>query len=76
MGFSPFAQVLGDGMAVVDRLHSGYGEGAPSGQGPEQGRIQNEGNKYLKKSFGKLSYINSVTYKGGAPGGKVAGDEL
>lgn len=37
MGFSPFAKVVGDGMAVVDKIFQGYGEGAPSGSGPEQG---------------------------------------
>merc|ERR1711907_344978 len=68
MGFSPFAQVKGDGMAVVDQLYKGYGEGAPSGKGPEQGRIQSEGNKYLKKSFPNLSYIVSAR--------KISRDEL
>src|SRR5204863_347201 len=49
-GFAPFGQVV-SGMDVVDRLHAGYGEGAPSGRGPEQGRVQGEGNAYLKKDF-------------------------
>lgn len=62
MGFAPFAQVKGSGMKVVDKIFSGYGEGAPSGNGPEQGRIQSEGNKYLKKAFPKLSYITDVRY--------------
>src|SRR6266550_859381 len=31
MGFAPFAQVV-EGMDVVDRLYSGYGEGAPRGR--------------------------------------------
>ena len=62
MGFSPFGKVLGSGMTdAVDKIFSGYGEGAPSGQGPDQGRVQSEGNKYLKRSFPKLSYINSIT---------------
>ena len=74
MGFAPFAVVKGDGMKIVDRLYSGYGEGAPSGAGPEQGRIQGEGNKYLKKAFPKLSYINAVRLTG-APA-KAGGDEL
>eukprot|EP00808_Paulinella_micropora_P021734 g54598.t1 len=60
MGFAPFAKVLGDGMEVVDQIYAGYGEGAPSGKGPEQGRIQSEGNSYLKKEFPKLSFIISV----------------
>ena len=60
MGFSPFAVVLEDGMDIVDQLYSGYGEGAPSGKGPDQGRIQTEGNKYLKKQFPNLSYVKSV----------------
>ena len=59
MGFSPFGKVV-EGMNVVDQIFSGYGEGAPSGSGPEQGRIQSEGNRYLKRQFPKLSYINSV----------------
>src|SRR4051812_49202774 len=40
-GFAPFGQVI-SGMDVVDKLHAGYGEGAPGGRGPEQGRVQAE----------------------------------
>jgi len=46
---------------VVDALFGGYGEGAPSGRGPEQGRIQREGNAYLKKDFPNLDYIKKAT---------------
>jgi peptidyl-prolyl cis-trans isomerase A (cyclophilin A) len=59
-GFSPFGQVT-SGMNVVDALFSGYGEGAPSGRGPEQGRIQREGNAYLKKDFANLDYVKKAT---------------
>ncbi len=59
-GFAPFGQVV-SGMPIVDALYSGYGEGAPGGQGPEQGRIQQEGNAYLIKQFGKLDYIEKAT---------------
>jgi len=59
-GFSPFGQVT-SGMNVVDALFSGYGEGAPSGRGPDQGRIQREGNAYLKKDFPDLDYIKKAT---------------
>jgi peptidyl-prolyl cis-trans isomerase A (cyclophilin A) len=59
-GFAPFGQVT-SGMNVVDQLYDGYGEGAPSGKGPEQGRIQAEGNAYLNKDFPRLDTIKSAT---------------
>jgi peptidyl-prolyl cis-trans isomerase A (cyclophilin A) len=59
-GFSPFGQVI-SGMTVVDALFSGYGEGAPSGRGPDQGRVQREGNSYLKKDFPNLDYVKKAT---------------
>lgn len=60
MGFSPFAQVDPASMAVVDRLYSEYGEGAPSGRGPAQARMQSEGNTYLRAEFPGLDYIRSA----------------
>jgi len=60
MGFSPFGKVT-EGMDVVDKINGEYGEGAPSGRGPDQGRIQKEGNAYLKKDFPNLDYIKSAT---------------
>jgi peptidyl-prolyl cis-trans isomerase A (cyclophilin A) len=60
MGFSPFGQVT-TGMNIVDALYSGYGEGAPSGRGPDQGRIQREGNTYLTKSFPNLDFVRKAT---------------
>jgi peptidyl-prolyl cis-trans isomerase A (cyclophilin A) len=60
MGFSPFGKVS-EGMDVVDKINGEYGEGAPRGRGPDQGRIQREGNVYLKKDFPNLDYIKSVT---------------
>jgi peptidyl-prolyl cis-trans isomerase A (cyclophilin A) len=58
-GFAAFGEVT-SGMDVVDKLYSGYGDGAPQGRGPEQGRITAEGNAYLTKSFPKLDYIKSA----------------
>jgi len=59
-GFSPFGKVV-DGMDVVDKINGEYGDGGPWGHGPDQGRIQMEGNAYLKKDFPNLDYIKSAT---------------
>ncbi len=58
MGFAPFGKVKD--MTPVDALYDGYGEGAPGGRGPAQGRMQAEGNAYLRESFPKLDYIKSA----------------
>jgi peptidyl-prolyl cis-trans isomerase A (cyclophilin A) len=60
MGFSPFGQVT-SGMEIVDSLNSEYGEGAPQGRGPNQGRIQEEGNAYLVRDFPQLDYVKEAT---------------
>jgi peptidyl-prolyl cis-trans isomerase A (cyclophilin A) len=60
MGFAPFGQVT-EGMDVVKKLHSGYGEGAPSGRGPDQGAISSRGKAYLDKNFPNLDSIKSAT---------------
>ncbi len=57
--FAPFAKVV-EGMDVVDKLYNGYGEGAPNGNGPSQGRIAAEGNDYLKERFPRLDYIKTA----------------
>jgi peptidyl-prolyl cis-trans isomerase A (cyclophilin A) len=59
MGFAPFGKVV-EGMDVVDKFYSGYGEGAPQGEGPDQGRITNEGKVYLDKYFPKLDSIKQA----------------
>lgn len=59
-GFSPFGKVV-EGMDVVDNLYKGYGEGPPRGRGPNQGRIQMQGNSYLEADFPKLDYIKSAS---------------
>ncbi len=59
MGFAPFGEVT-EGMSVVDSLYGEYGEGSPRGAGPDQGRMQSEGNTYLSASFPKLDYIKGA----------------
>jgi peptidyl-prolyl cis-trans isomerase A (cyclophilin A) len=59
-GFSPFGEVV-EGMDVVDKFYSGYGEGAPQGRGPEQGRLQSEGKPYLDRYFPQLDRIISAS---------------
>ena len=59
-GFPPIGEVT-SGMDVVDKLYSGYGEGAPRGRGPSQGQITAEGNAYLTKDFPKLDYVKKAT---------------
>jgi peptidyl-prolyl cis-trans isomerase A (cyclophilin A) len=59
MGFVPFGQVV-SGMEVVESFYKGYGEGAPMGRGPDQNRVQMEGNSYLKGSFPNLDYVKTA----------------
>lgn len=60
MGFAPFGKIV-SGMDVVDKLYTGYGEGAPNGRGPDQNRIQSEGNAYLNQGFPKLDHVTKAT---------------
>lgn len=57
MGFAPVCIVTGQGMDVVDRLYGDYAE-APTRQ---QGRIQEEGNVFLRQAFPNLDYIVQAT---------------
>jgi peptidyl-prolyl cis-trans isomerase A (cyclophilin A) len=59
MGFAPIGKVTA-GANVVSALYNGYGEGAPRGKGPDQGKLQSRGNAYLRESFPQLDYIKSA----------------
>jgi peptidyl-prolyl cis-trans isomerase A (cyclophilin A) len=59
-GFAPFGRVT-SGMDVVDKLNAEYGEGAPRGRGPDQGRLQTEGNAYLQKEFPRMDFVRKAT---------------
>jgi peptidyl-prolyl cis-trans isomerase A (cyclophilin A) len=60
MGFAPFGQVT-DGINVVDTLYTDYGEGPPTGSGPDQDKIQEQGKPYLDKNFPNLDYVKTTT---------------
>jgi peptidyl-prolyl cis-trans isomerase A (cyclophilin A) len=62
-GFSPFGRVV-SGTEVVEKIYSGYGEGAPNGNGPAQPLIEGEGNAYLEREFPKLDYIKTARIAG------------
>lgn len=53
MGFAPFGEVS-EGMDVVTKFYSGYGEA------PQQPRIAAQGNRYLDAQFPKLTKITSA----------------
>lgn len=59
-GFAPFGKVI-EGMESVNALYSGYGEGQPNGQGPNQGKVHNGGNAYLESEFPELDYIKKAS---------------
>ena len=59
-GFAPFGKVI-EGMDIVDSVYSGYGGD------PDQGKIQEKANQYLRKEFPKLSYIRRARLQGQMP---------
>lgn len=59
-GFAPFGEVV-EGMDVVDKIYSGYGER------PDQGRITNEGDAYLVKNFPMIDKIKMAKVLPAAP---------
>lgn len=59
MGFAPFGEVV-RGMPAVEKLYAGYGEGAPMGAGPDQGKIKTDGNTYLTALFPELDSIETA----------------
>ena len=66
MGFSPFG-VVTEGMEIVQKLYSGYGDGAPQGRGPNNLQIVLQGNEYLVANFPKLDKIVKATIGEGKP---------
>jgi len=59
--FVPFARVI-QGMDVVDKLYSGYGEMMPEGKYIDPNRVENGTNAYLEPHFPKLDMIKRATF--------------
>lgn len=51
LGFAPFAFIDSEGMKIIDKIYSGYG------QRPSQDMIYTQGNNYLKQNFPNMSYL-------------------
>lgn len=67
-GFAPIGRVS-EGMDVVDRIHSGYGELEDfGGAGPRAYNISAQGNQYLVDNFPDLDHIITATVVGPAGG--------
>ena len=57
MGFAPFGKVV-EGMSVIDKLYTGYGETSGGGMRAEhQGKLFEEGNAYLDREFPLLDKL-------------------
>lgn len=59
LGFAPVGKIT-SGWGTIKKLFSLYGEGPPAGTGPDQNRIQDEGNAYLKANYPRLDYITNA----------------
>ena len=60
-GFSPFGKVV-EGMSVVEKLYSGYGENSGGGiRAGKQDKMFEEGNAYLDREFPKLDHLIRAT---------------
>jgi peptidyl-prolyl cis-trans isomerase A (cyclophilin A) len=56
-GFAPFGRVV-EGMDVVERLYSGYGEASGGGmRAGHQDSLFKGGNEYLDRKFPKLDHL-------------------
>ncbi|HMF78000.1 MAG TPA: peptidylprolyl isomerase [Bryobacteraceae bacterium] len=65
-GFTPFGEVI-QGLDNVMNLYMDYGDGPPSGAGPDQEALSSGGNAYLKAQFPKLDYIVKASIVAPAP---------
>jgi cyclophilin family peptidyl-prolyl cis-trans isomerase len=55
---TPFGKII-DGYSTLDKFYKGYGDIPPIGKGPDQQKIHNRGNAYIKIEFPKIDFITS-----------------
>jgi peptidyl-prolyl cis-trans isomerase A (cyclophilin A) len=60
-GFVPFAKVV-EGMDIVERFYSGYGDLRPEGKEIDPGRLEEGTNAYLIPHFPKMDYIKHAVF--------------
>lgn len=48
-----------EGDATLRALYKGYGDIPPFGRGPDQQKIHNQGNEYVRRNFPKTDFIQS-----------------
>ncbi len=59
--FVPFAKIV-EGVDVIDKIYSGYGEMRPEGKDIDPGRVEGETNEYLVQRFPKMDYIKRARF--------------
>jgi hypothetical protein len=50
------------GLDVVDKFYTGYGEMRPEGKWIDRGRVEEEANEYLVQRFPKMDYIKRTEF--------------
>jgi peptidyl-prolyl cis-trans isomerase A (cyclophilin A) len=60
-GFVPFGKIV-EGVEVIDKIYSGYGEMRPEGKDLDPGRVEGETNEYLVQRFPKMDYIKRARF--------------
>ena len=55
---TPFAVVV-EGQTTLDGFYKGYGDIPPFGKGPDQQKLHNLGNSYIRDNFPKIDFMES-----------------
>lgn len=61
---TPFGKVV-EGGNVLDALYKGYGDIPPFGKGPDQGKLFNQGNSYIRENFPLIDFLVSCEMASG-----------